>query len=330
MDNSHENITYSNFRGIFPDYRASALNEERGRIPNIQKNLDELTAWALSKVGQKNIFYATELIFTPQEESFFSEIKFYYPCIRLKDDEQETYMCCFYPDSITWNREGKISFALGLSFDCKKKNFEKYFRINLAHELLHAYEAFKKGEKNLPFETDSSNSVYEKITQAYFSKKEPQATMAFILYLGTPNELRAAAQEIQIASMDLYRQGRIVSMYNLPFGHYRQQIEKFKNIVSAKKKLNRLFETWPSQEMIEAGKNLTGKDFASVEDVRKYLNNIILTIEQTYEKALSRGIEACRSSEQRMEINFNKKALEEGGILYEAGKKAKEISKTYC
>lgn len=49
-----------------------------------------------------------------------------------------------------------------------------------------------------------------------------------------------------------------------------------------------------------------------------------LIIEQTYEKALSRGIEACRLSEQRMEINFSGKAFDE------ASKKAKEISKNCC
>lgn len=122
-----------------------------------------------------------------------------------------------------------------------------------------------------------------------------------MFYLNVPQEIRAVSQQIQIDAENLF----FMKIYgNLPndmtFKFYKENIMAFKDIKNLKQHLSMVFADYNNDEILEAFSYVLNKKYTDIKVIKDLINIALVNIEQSYEKALSRGVEKTLLLERNM------------------------------
>lgn len=300
MDN-HEyltNLLYDEFTSIH------SLKEERGRIPEIKAIIDDVTTWVLSQM-QNGMLHALNIIYQPSFDTFFKSICFHRINISLSTEnafsQAEVDLKQF-----KWNGYDLMQIPMEVFIKTKQEDLEYNIKRVIGHELLHAYEFYKKRLKGLDMLTPKQKSYYRYVRQC-MNENEPLRTFAYVVYYNTPIELRAFSQGIQMELFQIWEKEKLEDMPdNLPFQWYKEHIQEFKTLRTLKEGLKIVLKNNDDYDIIEAMLTLGLNQCKTSESAKQCLYAMIDNIEETYNKALSRAIEKCRlDGLYEMKDNFN-------------------------
>jgi len=287
--NPHEYLTYtlcSDLYGYHP------LNEERGRIPFIQKLLDELESMVTSNLdagSNKKIM----LPYTPSFKTFFQCLNLN-GNIKIVDDPLDHFhddvaAGQFDVNNVIWLNNQMISFKITFDIVSPKSRFSFNFRRTIGHELLHAYEFYNRSLNRIPFATPNYRDYNTKL-QSLMDAEESKHTLAFLYYLNQDKELRAFSQGIQNEYYDL-TQRLSFDFIKLPFEYIKSNIIEYYQLEGVKDGIEYCYLMFDKQTLLSAMSEVSGKQITDFNQMKNIINSILLNIEQTYDKALSRAIE---------------------------------------
>lgn len=300
MDN-HEyltNLLYDEFTNIHP------LKEERGRIPEIKVIIDDVTIWVLNQI-QNGMLHALNIIYQPSFNTFFKSICFNRIDISLSD-EKAFNKAEVDLNKFKWNGYDLMQISMEVFIKTKQEDLEYNIKRVIGHELLHAYEFYKKRLKGFDMQTPKQKSYYRFVRQC-MKEDEPLRTFAYVIYYNTPVELRAFSQGIQMELFQIWEKEKLEDMPdNLPFRWYKEYIQEYKTLNTLKKGLKNVLKNNDDSDIIEAMLTLGFNQCGTVEKSKQCLFAMIDNIEETYNKALSRAIEKCRLDRlYEMKDDFN-------------------------
>lgn len=321
---SHEyltNLLYDEFTEIQP------LKEERGRIPEIKKILDDITLWLLSQIENKSC-NKLDIIYQPSFNTFFQKICFHSVNIWVSE-ENEIVNGGVDMNKFQWNDNNLVEISMDLTIRSKQEDLEFNIKRAVGHELLHSYEIWKKRQKGINMRTPKQKNYYNHIRKC-IRDNEPLRTFAYVIYYNTPFELRAFSQGIQMELFSIWDKEKSEDMPdNLPFKWYKEHIQEFKLLKELKSGLDFIFNNIEDYAIIEALIKLGLGQCKTVEKSKQYLYAMLDNMEETYNKALSRAIEKCRLDglyEMRDDFNYYSILTEEEKAR---NKKVREIFEKY-
>lgn len=299
---SHEYYTYKLFDQYF-NSEEYLLQEERGTLPDIEQIVAEIDDFIESEIVKQQSFYLQNLTYKTNINTFFNEIEFRYIKIVIVNDEnfEDNTNGCTIKGATIMGKDKIEKFGMGLFIQCPISRLGYHIRSLTAHELLHAYELYKKGLKGVAFKLPHNEKFYEHLKSIMAKKIDPYYTFAYLLYLNTPQELRAVSQQIQVDAENLF----FMEIYgkfpiDVTFKFYREKIAAFKDINALKKRLLMVVSSYNDDEIIEAFSYVLNKKYTNIKIVKDLINITITNVEQSYDKALSRGVEKTLLMEKRM------------------------------
>ena len=302
MIDNHEYFSYKLFDQYFNNEEI-LLQEERGRLPNIEQIVAEIDNFIESEIVRQHCFQLQNLIYRTSINSFFNEIEFRYINVIIVNDEyfEDKSNGCTIKGATVLGKDKIERFGMGLFVQCPISRLSYHIRSLVAHELLHIYELYKKGLKGVAFKLPHNEKFYEHLKVIMLKKIEPYYTFAYLFYLNVPQEIRAVSQQIQIDAENLF----FMKIYgNLPndmtFKFYKENIMAFKDIKNLKQHLSMVFADYNNDEILEAFSYVLNKKYTDIKAVKDLINIALANIEQSYEKALSRGVEKTLLLEKNM------------------------------
>ena len=276
------------------------LSEERGRIPFIEKILNELETQLTEQMdSSKHGYYLDKFVFKPTQDTFFNNLCFLKGSEIVIDNEiqyPEVYGYVNLPQIRYTEKEDKIDvLPMLITIKTNQKNFSFAFRSLVAHELLHAYECFKRKANRVNFRPD--NGFYNRVMALSENESDIfQCCIGHFLYYAVPQEKRAISQEIQSYYMD--NQALFGKRYRrYPFEQIKSNIPFFQHLYETFDKLNELLKGNPQKCILIFNYAFGLDDTTATKPIkteracRKLIENIKFDLEQTYNKALCRAIE---------------------------------------
>lgn len=322
-ENLHEIAAYT----ICGRLEKHPLNEERGRIPLIDKILDEL--WYFFNFRryfpEREKLTFNNFVFQPSFNTFFNNLNIRSLEITIIPEDSSLYDEAegnFYPQGSKWQGKEKLDTIL-IDATIKTPLSKLYFNFQraFAHELIHAYEFYKRGLAGKDFREKSSKDFYDRVVA--IASVKPMATrgyFAYVFYMNDPKELRAFSQSIQM------EYGSLVMKYGftfteLPFDYIKKNINEYLVLEGLKHKIDYVFDKAEPDFLVECMNYVTQQKYTTVNQVKKKIYALIFNIEQTFDKALARAIEDFKLQESRgMRTLGSLEALEE---------RSRELKKIY-
>lgn len=275
------------------DFRGGwMLNEERGRIPFIERILDELVEYL--GINKQKPILLENVSYKPNFGTFFNSITFMevkINIIPINTTEKDSANAYFDSDYATRNNGKLEDIPIYIEINSRKSNLLYNFRRIMAHELLHAYEFYKKGIIGKPLQSEQESLFYNWI-QEVISKRERNDYYAFayLFYMTEQKEIRAFSQAIQEGYNQL--RGQFGLNYAvLPFQYCYKKIKEFNILKVAKKNVKNVLENESDDEIIAAMSYVSRTRFTSVRQVKRKIKALLFKVEQAFDKALSRAIE---------------------------------------
>ena len=304
----------------------SLLDEERGRIPFIDNILEEL--WQFldfkSYLSGQNELYATHLYFFPSFNNFFNCLDITELTVQIiqgNSGQKNNVDGYFYPKETTWagKKLDKISMKITIVSTLQELYFN--FQRAFAHELIHAYEFYKRGLNGKIFREPSNKEFYERITTiAGESPMTTRSYFAYAFYMNDAKELRAFSQSIQMEYSVLCKKFGF-GFTQLPFDYIKQNIDEYRVLTGLKYKINYVFDKAEPDFLVECMCYVTHQKYTTVNQVKKKIFALLFNIEQTFDKALARAIEDFKLQESRgMRTLSSLEALEQ---------RSRELKKIY-
>lgn len=305
------------------------LNEERGRIPFIDSILEEL--WQFldfkSYLPHQNELYAPHIYFFPSFNTFFNCLDITELTVQIIQDnsrQKDDVDGYFYPKETTWagKKLDKISIKMTIVSTLSELyyNFQRAF----AHELIHAYEYYKRGLSGKNFREPSSKDFYERIAQiAGESPMTTRSYFAYAFYMNDAKELRAFSQSIQMEYSVLCKKFGS-GFTQLPFDYIKGNIDEYRVLAGLKHKINYVFDNAEPDFLVECMCYVTHQKYTTVNQVKKKIYALLFNIEQTFDKALARAIEDFKLQESR-----GMRTLPSLEALEERSRKLKKIYEEY-
>lgn len=296
--NSHEYLAYylcNDLYGFHP------LNEEKGRIPQIEAILNEIETVVTENIDEGES-KTMRFPFIPKISTFFDCINFNLELTITKEDNVDIFYKdeasgAFDAGSVLWFNNKIASFNIKATISCPKSRFSFNFRRTIGHELLHAYELYKRAANGIPNNTIKGRNLYNKIVNLMDSGKEPQQTLARLFYLNYPKELNAYSQAIQNEYADVVQ--RISYKFlQLPYNYLKANIVEYLQLETVKDGIKYIVYMHNDQEIIQALSEVLGRPIMNIIQAKKIIKSAILNIEQTFDKALSRAIETYAAKTQ--------------------------------
>lgn len=320
--NPHEYLTYilcSDLCGYHP------LNEERGRIPLIQKLLDELESMVTTNLDAGS----DEKIMLPYTPSF----KTFFQCLNLSGNVKivddplgyfygDTATGQFKPSNVVWHNSQILSFKINFNIVSPKSRFSFNFRRTIGHELLHAYEYYNKRLNGVSFDTSKSGNYNAKL-QSLMNSEEPRHTLAFLYYLNQDKELRAYSQGIQNEYYDL-TQRLSLDFLRLPFEYIKSNITEYYQLEGIKDGIEYCYLMFDKQTLLSAMSEVSEKQITNFNQMKSIIDSLLTNIEQAYDKALSRAIEDYAINKQGATFSH-----QDMNTLNELRRKLKDIYMEY-
>lgn len=246
MMNNHEIITYKLFNQYF-NSEEYLLQEERGTLLDIEQIVAEIDDFIESEIVKQQSFYLQNLTYKTSVNTFFNEIEFRYVKVIIVNDEnfEDNTNGCTIKGATIMGKDKIEKFGMGLFIQCPISRLGYHIRSLAAHELLHAYELYKKGLKGVAFKLPHNENFYEHLKAIMVKKIDPCYTFAYLFYLNTPQELRAVSQQIQVDAENLF----FMEIYgkfpiDMTFKFYKEKIVAFKDINSLKKRLSMVLSSY--------------------------------------------------------------------------------------
>lgn len=294
--NVHEYLTYSLINDLF-DYHP--LNEERGRIPFISKILSEIEEQILAKCNWKNQTNKFSLIYKPSFNTFFNQLTLTTVSITILPEYsniEDKANGGYNNKTITWVRQKIDNVDLFCNIQCPVSRLSYNIQRTIGHELLHAYEAYKRNFIKKPFDTPKQSDFYRDIKILMDKGNPPQIVFAYLFYFNNPHELRAHSQGIQsgynaIASNISY------NFHDLPFNMLKNKIQEYKDFKQMKENLDWVYKNYSESDLLIAMNTILDKPITTINQLNKIVNYQLANIEQIYDKALSRAIEHAAINE---------------------------------
>lgn len=296
--NPHEYLAYYLCNDL---YGYHPLNEEKGRIPQIETILNEIETVVTQNIDEGES-KTLRFPFIPKTPTFFDCINFNLELTITKEDNVDI----FYKDdvsgefdagSVLWFNGKIASFNIKATISCPKSRFSFNFRRTIGHELLHAYELYKRRVKGIPNNTIKGRNLYNNISTFIDSDIEPQQTLARLFYLNYPKELNAYSQGIQSEYADVVQ--RISYKFlQLPYNYLKANIVEYLQLETVKDGINYIFYMYNDQKIIQALSEVLGRPIMNITQAKKIIRSALLNIEQTFDKALSRAIETYAAKTQ--------------------------------
>lgn len=310
-----DNHEYYSYKLLDECFGYKPLKEERGRIPEIEQILDELSPLIAQGIIKQGNFIKKGVIYYPSFETFFKKIRIPKINFQITEEDEDSdedrrnddALGYFRHATVKW-KNGKLNtFEIGLGFKTPLSRLNYNIRRGLAHELLHAYEFYKKRAKNISyFSSNNINDFYSHVCYVLNKEDDPANTIAWIFYYNFPNELRAASQEIQIDAQNIYEEDiYFFNNSNLPFDYYKSKMSSFSELTLLRKRYDEMMEDYDGNEIIQAMNYVTKRKYITINQVKKVLLSMLLNMEQIYIKALSRGIENCMIKHHGDNIRYN-------------------------
>ena len=324
--NPHEYLSCILYNDL---YRFHPLNEIRGRIPFIEKILPEIEQQLLSKCNWQNQTNIISLDYTPSIDIFFKHIYLKNVSITTipeSSNADDIAQGGFDNKSITWtndNENPKVeSLDLYCIIECPPSRLSYNIQRIIGHELLHAYEAYKRNLLKKPFDTQKQKDFYKKILILREKGNAPQVLFANLFYLNNPHELNAYSQGIQ-SGYDAIAWRFSVNFHELPFAMLKKQIAEFQTLDTIKSDVKWLYENCSESDLIAAMNTILDKPIKSIDQLNKIISYQLINIEQTYNKALSRAVENRAINDMYMDYGpkdyFTEKAIKKQlNEIYEA------------
>ena len=300
-ENLHEVAAYT----ICGRLDKHSLNEERGRIPLIDKILDEL--WFFLDFRQyfperKKITF-NNIVFQPSFNAFFNNLNIHSLKITIIPENSDLYDEAegnFYPQGSKWHGKEKLDTIL-IDATIKTPLSKLYFNFQraFAHELIHAYEFYKRDLNGQKFREPSSKDFYERIAQiAGESPMTTRSYFAYAFYMNDAKELRAFSQSIQMEYSVLCKKFGF-GFTQLPFDYIKQNIDEYCVLAGLKHKIDYVFDKAEPDFLVECMYYVTHQKYTTVNQVKKKIYALLFNIEQTFDKALARAIEDFKLQELR-------------------------------
>lgn len=291
--NGHELLTdyfCRNLRG------GHMVNEERGRMPFMEKILDGLIKFLdispMRPIHQKNIVYK------PDFKAFFNTINITELNINIIhpfSNQQDSAEAYFEPDSTTWigkNENKKLdTVSIYIEINSKPNSLLFNFQRIVGHELMHAYEFYAKGIKGRELQTSEEKDFYEWIQEILTNnEREDYYGFAYLFYMTDSKEIRAFSQAIQAGYSNL-RSNFGLNYTVLPFKYCYANIREFRILGWMKKKIKKIFDTETDDEIIKAMNYVSRANYTSIRQVKRKIKALLFYASQSFNKALSRAIE---------------------------------------
>lgn len=281
------------------------LNEERGRIPLIDKILDEL--WHFFNFrqyfpGREKITF-NNIVFQPSFNTFFNKLNIHSLKITIIPENSDLYDEAegnFYPQGSKWQGKEKLDTIL-MDVTIKTPLSKLYFNFQraFAHELIHAYEFYKRGLIGKDFREESSKEFYDRIVS--IASVRPMTTreyFAYAFYMNDAKELRAFSQSIQMEYSSLAMEYGF-NFTELPFDYIKENIDEYCVLKGLRHKIDYVFNNAEPNFLIECMCYVTQQKYTTVNQVKKKIYALLFNIEQTFDKALARAIEDFKLQESR-------------------------------
>lgn len=315
--NPHEYLSCILYNDL---YKVHPLNEIRGRIPFIEKILPEIEQQLLSMCNLRQQSSIVSFDYYPSIDTFFN-------CIRIKNasititseysNDDDIAEGGFDKKSIVWTNDEKPkieSFDLYCNIKCPISRLSYNIQRTIGHELLHAYEAYKRNLLKKPFDTPRQKDLYRRITILMEKGNAPQKLFANLFYLNNPHELKAYSQGIQ-SGYNAIAWSFSVNFHEFPFGMLKKQIREFQVLEKIKEDIKWIYEKCSESDLLVAMNTIVDKPVTTINQLNKIVDYQLFNIEQTYNKALSRAVENRTINEMYMDYGpkdyITQKALNE-------------------
>ena len=165
------------------------------------------------------------------------------------------------------------------------------FRRIVGHELMHAYELYAKGIKGRKLQTEEESDFYEWIKELLTKEKRKDCYgLAYLYYMTDPKEIRAFSQAIQAGYSNL-RSYFGLNYTVLPFNYCYANIKEFKILQWVKTQVKKIFNMESDDEIIKAMSYVSRVKFRTIRQVKRKIRALLFSVDQAFNKALSRAIE---------------------------------------
>lgn len=299
-ENLHEIAAYT----ICGRLKKCSLNEERGRIPFIDSILEGLWKFLNFRayLPEQDRLYGKNICYYPAFNTFFNCLEITELTIKIIKDssgQKNTVDGYFYPKDTTWSDKklDKISMRITINSTL----LELYFNFQRAfgHELIHAYELYKRGLVGKDFREPSNKDFYDRITKIVGeSPMTTRSYFAYVFYMNDAKELRAFSQSIQMEYSVLCKKFG-TGFTRLPFDYIKKNVDECRILDGLKHKIDYVFTNGETDFLIKCMSYVTQQKYTTIDHVKKKIYAMLFNIEETFDKALARAIEDYKLQEAR-------------------------------
>ena len=272
-------------------------NEERGRMPFMERILDDLIDCL--GINPMRSIYKKDVIYKPGFNVFFNSINItelkinIIPQFANQQDSADAYFDSGYA---TWDNtdaeKRKLDIVpIYIEINSKPSSLLFNFRRIVGHELMHAYELYAKGIKGRKLQTEEESDFYEWIKELLTKEKRKDCYgLAYLYYMTDPKEIRAFSQAIQAGYSNL-RSYFGLNYTVLPFNYCYANIKEFKILQWVKTQVKKIFNMESDDEIIKAMSYVSRVKFKTIRQVKRKIRALLFSVDQAFNKALSRAIE---------------------------------------
>lgn len=272
-------------------------NEERGRMPFMERILDDLIDCL--GINPMRSIYKKDVIYKPGFNVFFNSINItelkinIIPQFSNQQDSADAYFDSGYA---TWDNtdaeKRKLDIVpIYIEINSKPSSLLFNFRRIVGHELMHAYELYAKGIKGRKLQTEEESDFYEWIKELLTKEKRKDCYgLAYLYYMTDPKEIRAFSQAIQAGYSNL-RSYFGLNYTVLPFNYCYANIKEFKILQWVKTQVKKIFNMESDDEIIKTMSYVSRVKFKTIRQVKRKIRALLFSVDQAFNKALSRAIE---------------------------------------
>ena len=272
-------------------------NEERGRMPFMERILDDLIDCL--GINPMRSIYKKDVIYKPGFNVFFNSINItelkinIIPQFSNQQDSADAYFDSGYA---TWDNtdaeKRKLDIVpIYIEINSKPSSLLFNFRRIVGHELMHAYELYAKGIKGRKLQTEEESDFYEWIKELLTKEKRKDCYgLAYLYYMTDPKEIRACSQAIQAGYSNL-RSYFGLNYTVLPFNYCYANIKEFKILQWVKTQVKKIFNMESDDEIIKTMSYVSRVKFKTIRQVKRKIRALLFSVDQAFNKALSRAIE---------------------------------------
>lgn len=271
-------------------------NEERGRMPFMERILDDLIDCL--GINPMRSIYKKDVIYKPGFNVFFNSINItelkinIIPPFSNQQDSAEAYFDSQYTRWTGEEENRKLDIVpIYIEINSKPGSLLFNFRRIVGHELMHAYEFYTKGITGKELQTNEESDFYEWIKELLANeKRDDYYGFAYLYYMADPKEIRAFCQAIQAGYSSL-RSNFGLNYTVLPFKYCYANIREFRILDWVKTQVKKIFNMESDDEIIKAMSYVSRVKFKTIRQVKRKIRALLFSVDQAFNKALSRAIE---------------------------------------